>query len=90
MAIRHGNKTYLQILLDPHRAKLLMEVAESLQVRPTSWIRDVVYRQLESCVPGDAYEKAFNADQEAWRDSVKRRVDGRLRLKKESENATEG
>ena len=90
MAIRHGNKTYLQILLDPNRAKLLMEVAESLQVRPTSWIRDVVYRQLESCVPGDAYEKAFKADQEAWRDSVKRRVDGRLRLKKESENATEG
>ncbi len=41
MAIRHGNKTYLQILLDPHRAKLLMDVAESLQVRPTSWIRDV-------------------------------------------------
>ena len=90
MAIRHGNKTYLQILLDPNRAKLLMEVAESLQVRPTSWIRDVVYRQLESCVPGDAYEKALKADQEAWRDSVKRRVDGRLRLKKESENATEG
>ena len=47
MAIKHGNKTYLQILLDPHRAKLLMNLAEGLKVRPTSWIRDVVYKELE-------------------------------------------
>ena len=89
MAIRHGNKTYLQILLDPNRAQLLMDVAESLKVRPTSWIRDVVYRQLESCVPGDSYQKALEADQEVWEESKQRRLKGRLRLKKESENVTE-
>ena len=46
MAIRHGN-TYMQILLDPNRAELLANLADGLKVRPTSWIRDVIYKELE-------------------------------------------
>ena len=47
MAIRHGNKTYMQILLDPHRAKLLFDLAEKASTRPTAWIRNAVYKALE-------------------------------------------
>ena len=86
MAIRHGNKTYLQILLDPNRAELLMNLAEGLKVRPTSWIRDVIYEELERCVPSDAYQKALDADVEVWKDSIRRRVEGRARPKKDAEN----
>jgi len=86
MAIRHGNKTYLQILLDPNRAELLMNLAEGLKVRPTSWIRDVIYKELERCVPSDAYQKALDADVEVWKDSIRRRVEGRARPKKDAEN----
>jgi len=86
MAIRHGNKTYLQILLDPNRAELLMNLAEGLKVRPTSWIRDVFYKELERCVPSDAYQKALDADVEVWKDSIRRRVEGRARPKKDAEN----
>ena len=46
MAIRHGNKTYLQILLDPNRAELLKEVAEWKDMRPTALVRDTVYKML--------------------------------------------
>lgn len=84
MAIKHGNKTYLQILLDPHRAELLMSLAEGLKVRPTSWIRDVVYKELERCIPSQAYEEALEADKAAWQDSVRRRVEGRAKLKKDA------
>ena len=83
MAIRHGNKTYLQILLDPNRAQLLMQLAESQKVRPTAWIRDMVYKQLELCVPADEYREAFEADKKVWDESIQRRVEGRARLKKE-------
>lgn len=86
MAIRHGNKTYLQILLDPNRAELLMNLAEGLKVRPTSWIRDVIYKELERCVPSDAYQRALDADVEVWKDSIRRRVEGRARPKKDAEN----
>ena len=86
MAIRHGNKTYLQILLDPNRAELLMNLAEGLKIRPTSWIRDVIYKELERCVPSDAYQTALDADVEVWKDSIRRRVEGRARPKKDAEN----
>ena len=87
MAIRHGNKTYLQILLDPNRAQLLVRLAESQKVRPTAWIRDMVYKQLELCVPEAQYKEAFEADQKVWAESIQRRVEGRARLKKEVKDA---
>ena len=87
MAIRHGNKTYLQILLDPNRARLLMQLAESQKVRPTAWIRDMVYKQLELCVSEAQYKEAFEADKSVWAESIQRRVEGRARLKKEVKDA---
>lgn len=85
MAIRHGNKTYLQILLDPNRAELLLGLAKGLNVRPTSWIRDVIYKELERCIPSAAYQEALAADEAAWQDSVRRRIDGRERRKKDAQ-----
>ena len=84
MAIKHGNKTYMQILLDPNRAALLANLANGLGVRPTGWIRDVIYKELERCVPADAYEAALQKDKQAWQDSVQRRVEGRMKSKKQA------
>lgn len=77
----------MQILLDPHRAELLANLAEGLKIRPTGWIRDVVYKELERCVPAAAYETALEKDKQAWQDSVARRVKGRMRVKKEASEA---
>jgi|TARA_Y100000592_G_scaffold74664_1_gene116484 hypothetical protein len=87
MAIRHGNKTYMQILLDPNRAELLANLADGLKVRPTGWIRDVIYKELERCVPSDAYAAALEKDKQAWQDSIQRRVEGRMRSRKEASEA---
>ena len=87
MAIRHGNKTYMQILLDPNRAELLANLADGLKVRPTSWIRDVIYKELERCVPSEAYGEALEKDKAAWQDSIRRRVEGRMRSRKEASEA---
>lgn len=87
MAIRHGNKTYLQILLDPHRAELLKEVSQTQGMRATAWIRNAVYKVLESQVPPQVYKEAAAKDEAAWQASVRRRVEGRMKSKKEAEEA---
>ncbi len=87
MAIRHGNKTYMQNLPDPNRAELLANLADGLKVRPTGWIRDVIYKELERCVPSDAYAAALEKDKQAWQDSIQRRVEGRMRSRKEASEA---
>ena len=87
MAIRHGNKTYLQILLDPNRAELLKEVAEWKDMRPTALVREAVYKMLEQQVPPDVYAEACLKDQAAWHASVRRRVEGRLKSRRQSEDS---
>lgn len=83
MAIRHGNKTYLQILLDPNRAALLAELAKEQNIRPTAWIREAVYSALERALPASVYNEAVAKDEESWRESVRRRVEGRTKGKKQ-------
>jgi len=43
----------------------------------------MLFKELERCIPSQAYEKALEADKAAWQDSVRRRVEGRARLKKD-------
>ena len=77
MALRHGNKTYLQLLLDPHRAKLVTERAKENGQRATAWIRDAVYKELERQLPASTYKEAQAKDEAVWRESVRRRVERR-------------
>ena len=90
MAIRHGNKTYLQILLDPHRAELLRELAENRGLRPTAWIRDACYAALKKECDVSTYNAAQAKDEATWRESVRKRVEGRRKNRKESEDAPGG
>ena len=87
MAIRHGNKTYMQILLDPHRAKLLLDLAEQTSTRPTAWIRNAVYKALEREYPAAIYNEAVAKDEAAWRASVRKRVEGRIKSRKAPEGS---
>ena len=81
MALKHGNKTYLQILLDPHRAKLVQQQAKAQGIRATAWIREAVYKELERELPASVYQLALADDQAVWRKSVRSRVEGRDRSK---------
>jgi len=85
MALRHGNKTYLQILLDPHRAKLVMEQAKLKGLRSTAWIREAVYKELERQCSTSTYKEAQAKDEAVWRESVRRRVEGRTTLNSHNE-----
>ena len=78
MALRHGNKTYLQILLDPNRAKLLMGQAQAENIRATAWVRNLIYKELEKQFPSSVYKEAVAQDEASWRKSIRKRIEGRL------------
>ena len=87
MATRHGAKIYVQLLLDPNRAKLLQEIAEEQGKRPTAIMRDILYAHLERVLPSSVYGEAAAKDNAVWRESVRNRVKGRA--KKAGEKVTD-
>jgi hypothetical protein len=81
MPLKHGQKFYCQLLLDRNRYELVEQLAAREGKRVTAFLRDMVYTALEKAVPGSEYRAAEAADHAALADSVKRRVQGRMRTK---------
>nr|BDD46103.1 hypothetical protein 2 [bacterium] len=77
MATQHGNRAYLQLLLQPFRADLLKELAQERGVRPTALARDLIYDALERELPASVYKEAEAKDAASWKESVRKRVEGR-------------
>jgi len=81
MPLNHGNKFYCQLLIDPNRYKLAENLASQDGKKVTAYLRELVYAGL--ALRSSEYESAKEADEAAWRESVKRRVEGRMRSKQE-------
>ena len=82
MPLKHGSKIYCQLLLDTNRYKLAEKLAEERGVRVTGMLREFVYSALSQIQPQE-YDTAKAADEEAWKESVQQRVEGRQRSKQE-------
>ena len=90
MAIRHGNRTYVQLLLDPHKAALLKKEAEESGKKLTDHLRTLLYKSLQRSQPSSLYNEAQAKDEASWRESIANRVQGRMRNRAERlENAAE-
>jgi hypothetical protein len=81
MPLNHGNKFYCQLLIDPNRYKLAENLASQDGKKVTAYLRELVYAGL--ALRSSEYKAAQEADEAAWKDSVKRRVEGRMRAKAE-------
>lgn len=88
MPLQHGSKLYCQLLLDPHRYKLAEKLAAEQNKKVTGLLREMVYQALEEALPSTEYKAAEAADEAAWRESVKRRVEGRMRSRQEERKDT--
>lgn len=60
---RHGQKIYIQVLLDPNRADLLRQHAEATGQTFSSCARGLIYEQLKRLDPG-MYAEADRRDDE--------------------------
>ena len=74
MTVKHGKKDYYQILLDPHRSELLKALVSEKEIKATSFIRDLIYEQLEKKVPKHIYQVALAKDKAVWRESISNRL----------------
>ena len=66
---------------------MLFDLAEKASVRPTAWIRNAVYKALEREYPAAVYNEAVAKDEAAWRASVRKRVEGRIKSRKAPEDS---
>ena len=73
-----GNKKYYHVLIDINRGELFDKyIREKLKTKPTSWIRDVVYKFLQDSIDEKEYNKALKKDQENWNQVIQNRLQGR-------------
>jgi hypothetical protein len=80
MPLNHGNKYYCQLLIDPHRYKLAENLAVQEGKKVTAYLRELVYAGL--ALRSADYKSAQEADEEAWKESVRKRVEGRMRSRR--------
>ena len=86
MPIRHGNKHYLQVLMDNAKFQLLEQCAQGRDMKTTALARDAVYEWLSRNVEPELFQAANLIDEATWKQSVRNRV--RSRLQNKASNAT--
>lgn len=84
MPIRHGNKHYLQVLMDNAKFQLLDQCAQERGVRTTALARDAVYEWLSRNVDPELFQAANLIDDATWKQSDRNRVKARMQSKSSS------
>ena len=79
MATKHGNRVYIQVLLEPYQGELFMEEAAALGIKPSALIRNLVYDYLASMTDEESYADAQMNDKKKWQDAVDARLEGRAK-----------
>jgi hypothetical protein len=87
MAGTHGRRRYLQILLEPTRADLLEEMAKEKGMRLTGLAREFIYDGIKRASSVPVYKEAEAKDAAIWRESVRNRIEGRTKKRKEIEES---
>ena len=79
MATKHGNRVYIQVLLEPFRVELFMQEAEAQGIKPSALSRQLVYNYLAENTDEQAYCDALVNDKQKWQDAVDARLEGRAK-----------
>ena len=77
MATKHGNRVYIQVLLEPFRGELFMQEADAQGIKPSALIRQLVYDYLAENTGEQPYLEALTKDKQKWQEAVEARLEGR-------------
>ena len=77
MATKHGNRVYIQVLLEPFRGELFMQEADAQGIKPSALIRQLVYDYLAENTEEEPYLEALARDKRKWQEAVDARLEGR-------------
>lgn len=78
MTKTHGNKRHYQVLLDPHRADLLEQLAADAGMRPAAYARELLYAAVRRSTTVVEYGLAEARDQALRREGIRNQVRGRV------------
>ena len=79
MATKHGNRVYIQVLLEPFHGELFMKEADAQGIKPSALIRQLVYDYLAENTEENTYCEALASDKQKWQDAVDARLEGRAK-----------
>jgi DNA recombination-dependent growth factor C len=82
MATKHGNRVYIQVLLEPFRGELFIKEAESQNIKPSALIRQLVYNYLAESISEEEYCDALTKDKQKWQDAIDARLEGRAQTRR--------
>jgi|TARA_Y100000033_G_scaffold4034_1_gene3435 hypothetical protein len=77
MGSNHGNRVYIQVLLDEHRGQMFLADAKLQNKKPAAWMREIVYQYLERSWGDPAYKEASDKDKDNYQRGVNARLVGR-------------
>jgi|TARA_X000001382_G_C3014000_1_gene129437 hypothetical protein len=77
MATKHGNRVYIQVLLEPYRGELFLLEAEKQNLKPSALLRQLAYDYVAENVDEEAYCDAIIKDKQKWQEAVDARLLGR-------------
>ena len=77
MATKHGNRVYIQVLLEPYRGELFLLEAEKQNLKPSALLRHLAYEYVAENVDEEAYCDAIVKDKQKWQEAVDARLLGR-------------
>jgi len=82
MATKHGNRVYIQVLLEPFRGRLFLDQAEERNLRASALVRNIVYDYLAEILDEDSYCEAVIKDKQKWQQAVDARLEGRAQTQR--------
>ena len=82
MATKHGNRVYIQLLLEPFRGQLLLDLAEEKGVKASALIREIAYEYIAQNVGEEKYIEALARDKQKWQEAVDARLVGRAKSRR--------
>ena len=77
MATKHGNRVYIQVLLEPYRGELFLLEAEKQNLKPSALLRKLAYEYVAENVDEETYCDAIVKDKQKWQEAVDARLLGR-------------
>lgn len=89
MATRHGIKYFLKVLMVNAKYELLLQCTEERGVRTTALAGDDVYKGLSNNVGPEFFQAANLIDDAIWKQTVRKRVKGRMKNKANTQSETE-
>ena len=89
MATKHGNRIYIQVLLEPFRGELFMQEASTQGIKPSALIRQLVYDYLAENSDEGTYCEALVNDKQKWQDAVDARLEGRAKNRRSKASQSE-